>query len=100
MGLNANSCSLQTTCLIAISGMLHSKLNMSKSIDTSKMHLNTPGAYAAVHSKAMVLLLIHCVLLLPFVGVCVWSLFCYLVLRVLPSFALIFLRKSDLTALL
>ena len=72
---------------------------MGKSIDTSKMHLNTPDAYAAVHSKAMVLLLIHCLLLLPCVGVCVWSLVCYLVLSVLPSFAFIFLRKRDLTDL-
>ena len=53
-------------------------------------------------SKAMVqLLLIHCLLSLPlFVGVCVWSLFCCLVLSVLSSFTIISLRKRELAALL
>ena len=57
----------------------------------------------AVHSKAVVpLLLIPCLLLLSlFVGFCVWSLFCNIVLSVLSSFnfAIISLRKRALVAL-
>ena len=34
------------------------------------------------------------------VGVCIWSLFCCVVLGVLSSFAIILLRKRELVALL
>ena len=47
-------------------------------------------ALAAIHSKAVVLLLIYHILLLPlFVGA-LWSLYCYAVLSILSSFAIIF----------
>ena len=49
---------------------------------------------AAIRSKVVVLLLlIHCLLLLSlFVGGCALSLFCYAVLSVLSSFAIILLK--------
>ena len=58
-------------------------------------------ALAAVHSKAMVLLLlIHFLLLLPlFAGLlCLFSLLCNAVPGVLSSFAIISLRKGELVA--
>ena len=59
-------------------------------------------AQAAVRSKAVVLLLlIHCILYLTLsVGVLCWSLFCYALLCVIFSFAIILTRKSGLVALL
>ena len=54
---------------------------------------------AAVRSNAMILLLllIHCLLLLPlFVGTLCLSLFCYVVLRDIPIFAIILLKKIEL----
>ena len=58
-------------------------------------------ASAAVCSKVVVLLLIHCLLLLPLsVGLSVWSLFRYTVLSVLSSFEIISPRKRELVALL
>ena len=70
--------------------------------DASKMHLSVPVAWAAVCSKAMVLLLlIYCFMYLPlFVGVLCWSLFWYALLYVLSSFAIILTRKRKLVALL
>ena len=55
--------------------------------------VSPPVASVVVRFKAMVLmLLIHCLLLIPkFVGFCDWSLFCYVVLSVLSSFAFILL---------
>ena len=55
-------------------------------------------APAAVRSKAVImLLLIHCISLLQFVlGFCVWSLFCYVVISVSSSLAMILLRKQEL----
>ena len=52
---------------------------------------------AIVHSKSVVLLLlIHCLLLLPlFVGFCVLSLFCNALLSFLSSFVIIPLRKRE-----
>ena len=56
---------------------------------------------AAVHFKAMVLLLFLIPLLLPlFVGLCVWSLFFYVALNVFYSFAIILMGKRGLVALL
>ena len=46
------------------------------------------------------LLLIHCFMYLPlFVGVLCWSLFCYALLCVLSSFAIILKKKRELIAL-
>ena len=58
-------------------------------------------AKAVVRSKAVVLLLlISCRLLLPLCGFCVCSMFCCAVLCVLSSFAIIFMEKWDLAAVL
>ena len=61
-------------------------------------------ARAAARSKAVaVLLLIHCLLLLPlFVGTLnlVRALICYALLSVISSFGMIFLMKRELFALL
>ena len=66
------------------------------------MHLSPPVAWAAVHSKAVVLLLlIYCLMYFPlFVGVLCLSLFCYSLLCVHSSFAIILKRKRKLVALL
>ena len=46
-------------------------------------------------------MLIHCLMLLMmFVDLCVWSLFCNAVLGVLSSFVIILVRKRELVALL
>ena len=57
---------------------------------------------SAVHSKAVVLLLlIYCYMYLPlFVGVLCWYLFWYALLYVLSSFAITLTRKRELVALL
>ena len=57
---------------------------------------------AAVHSKAMVLvLLIYCLMYFPlFVVVLCLSLFCYALLCVHSSFAVILKRKKKLVALI
>ena len=59
-------------------------------------------AKAAVRSKVVVLLLlIYCLMYFPlFVGVLCLSLFCYALLCVLSSFAIILKRKRKLVALL
>ena len=55
-----------------------------------------PVASAAVPSMAVVLLLfVHCCSH-SFVGFCVWSMFCNVVLSVPSSFAVMWLRKKDL----
>ena len=56
---------------------------------------------AAVHSKAVVLLLlIYCLMYLPlFVGALCWSLLWYALLYVLSSLAIILTRKKKLVAL-
>ena len=54
-------------------------------------------SYGAVSSNVVVLfLLIHYLLSLPlFVGLCIWFLLCYVVLSVISSFAIIFMRKES-----
>ena len=53
------------------------------------------------HSKAVVLLLIHCLLMTPcFVGDYVWSLFCCALLCAVSSFVITLLGKRELVALL
>ena len=66
------------------------------------MHSHPPVASAAVHSGAMVLLLlIYCSMYLPlFVGVLCLAMFWYALLCVLSSFAIILKRKRELVALL
>ena len=66
------------------------------------MHLSPPMALAAVRSKAMVLLLlIYRLIYFPlFVGVLCFYLFCYALLCVHSSFAIILKRKRKLVALL
>ena len=45
---------------------LQQQQNLGRRFSTSKMHLSPPVAWAAVHSKAVVLLLLtFCLLLLP-----------------------------------
>ena len=45
----------------------------------------------------VLILLIHCLLLLSLsVGICIWSLFRYAVLSVLPRFAIILMGKREL----
>ena len=56
---------------------------------------------AVVSSTAVVLLLICCLMYFPlFVAVLYLSLFCYALLYVLSSFAIILKRKRELVALL
>ena len=59
-------------------------------------------AWAAVRSKVVVLLLLnYCFMYLSlFVGILCWSLFCYVLIYVLSSFAIILMRKRELVALL
>ena len=59
-------------------------------------------AYAAVHSKTMVLLLLLTFLYIvaPIEGVCNCSMFCCTLLYVHPSIAIILMGKSELVALL
>ena len=58
-------------------------------------------AKAAVHSKAVVLLLLtFCLLLLPLWGVCNCSMFCFTLLYVHSSIAIILMGKRELVALL
>ena len=68
------------------------------------MHLSPPSAVAcaAVRSNAVVLwLLIYCLMYFPlFVGVLCLSLFCYALLCVHSSFAIILKRKRKLVTLL
>ena len=65
------------------------------------MHLN-PMVACAVRSKAVVLLLlIYCLKFLPlYVGALCLSLFCFALLCVHSSFAIILKRKRELVALL
>ena len=76
--------------------------NLGRRVGATKMHLSPPVGSAAVHSKAVaLLLLIQCFFLLPwFVGFYAWSLFCSAILSVLSSFAIISPRKRELVALL
>ena len=71
-------------------------------IVTEYAALSPPVAYAAVRSKAVVLLLlIYCLMYFPlFWGVLCLSLFCYSLLCVHSSFAIILKRKRKLVALL
>ena len=65
------------------------------------MHLSPPVAWAAVPSKAVVLLLLtFCLLLLSIVGVCNCSMFCCTLLCVRSSIAIILMGKRELVALL
>ena len=63
------------------------------------MHLSPPLASAAVRSKAVVLLLTFCLLLL-IVPVCNCSMFCCTLLYVHSSIAIILMGKRELIALL
>ena len=66
------------------------------------MNLSLTVDWAAVHSKAVVLLwMIYCLIYSPlFVGVLCLSLFCYTLLCVTFSFAITLKRKRKLVALL
>ena len=58
-------------------------------------------AQAAVHSQAVVLLLlIHCLMLFPLIGCGFCDLFCYASLSALSSFAIIWKRERGVVALL
>ena len=57
-------------------------------------------AEAAVHSKAVVLLLLTLFIVTPIVGVCNCSMFCCTLLYVHSSIAIILMGKRELTALL
>ena len=82
-----------------------SKLSITtilKRLGVSRVHLGPLVAWAAVYSKAVVLLLlIHCLMYFPlFEGVLCLSLFWYALLCVLSSFAIILKRKKEPVALL
>ena len=65
------------------------------------MHLRPQVAWAAVRSKAVVLLLLTFLFIVtPIVGVCNCSLFCYTFLYVHSSIAIILMGKRELVALL
>ena len=65
------------------------------------MHLSPPVAWAAVRSKAVVLLLLtFCFIVTPIVGVCNCSMFCCTLLYVHFSIAIILMGKRELIALL
>ena len=65
------------------------------------MHLSPPVAYAAVSSKAVVLLLLTFLFIVtPIVGVCNCSIFCCTLFYVLYSIAIILMGKRELVALL
>ena len=61
------------------------------------MHLSPPGAWAAVRSKVVVLLLL---IVTPILGFCNCSMFCCALLCVHSSFAIILMGKRELVALL
>ena len=63
--------------------------NLGRRFGTSKMHLSPPVAKAAIRSKAVVLLLLTFCLLLLTMGVCNCSMFCYTLLYVHSSIAII-----------
>ena len=76
---------------------------MGKRFGTSKMHLSPPVAYAAVRSKAVVLLLLtFCLLLLPLWESVIGSMFCCTLLYVHSSIIIILVgkRERELVALL
>ena len=80
--------------------MLQQKLNLGQRFGISRMNFSPEVAYAAVHSKAVVLLLmILCLLLLP-----LWNsvivIFCCALPYVNSSFAIILMLKRNLVALL
>ena len=64
------------------------------------MHLSPAVALAAVRSKMVVLLLLIRVDCSPIVGFCNCSMFCYLLLYVHSSFAIILMGKKELVVLL
>ena len=64
------------------------------------MHLSPPVAWAAVSSKALVLLLLALFIVTPSVGVCYCSMFCCTLFHVPSSFTIILVRKRELVALL
>ena len=65
------------------------------------MHLSPLVAWAAVRSKAVVLLLLTFLFIVtPFVGVCNCSMFCCTLLYVHSSIAVILMGKRELIALL
>ena len=68
---------------------------------TSKMHLSPPVAWAAVRSKAVVLLLLTFLFIVtPIVGVCNCSMFCCTLLCVCSCIAIILMGKRELVTLL
>ena len=64
------------------------------------MHFSPPVAYAAVRSKAVVLLLLIFFIVTPMVGVCNCSMFCCTLIYVHSSIAIILMGKRELIALL
>ena len=84
--------------------MFQQQQNLGRRFGASKMHVTIPPplAKASVHSKVVVLwLLVCCLMYLPlFVGVLCLNLFCYALLCVHSSFAIILKRKRKLVALL
>ena len=58
------------------------------------MHLSPPVAKAAVRSKAVVLLLLTFIVA-PIVGVCNCSMFCFTLLYVHSSIAIILMEKRE-----
>ena len=73
-----------------------------KVLSRARIWLSSPVASVVFRSKAVILLLlIHWLLLIPlFLWVYVWAMFCYAILCVLSSFAIILMGKRELVALL
>ena len=82
--------------------VFYQQQNLGQRFGTSEMHLSPLVAKAAVHSKAVVLLLLLVPCLVYYtlvVEVLCWSLFCCELPSVLSSFAIILKRKRELVAL-
>ena len=79
--------------------VLQQQQYLGRRFGTSKMHLSPlpPVALAAVRSKAVVLLLL---IVIPVVGFCNCSMFCFALLCVHSGFAIILMGKRELVVLL
>ena len=82
--------------------VLQQQQNLGQKSGASKMHfaLPTPVAWAAVHSKAVVLLLLIVTSIVRFCGCSKFCFVFYALLCVHSSFAIILLGKRELVALL
>ena len=82
--------------------VLQQRQNLGRRLGTSKLRLSPTVALAAVRSKAAVCSVVFDSVLIvtPNVGFCNCSMFCYAILCVYSSFAIILMGKRELVALL